>query len=329
MFELVSAYRVAQAVSCASTLGIADALMSGPASSDKLAGRCSLHPGALGALMRVLEALGVVSGDGGPDGAYALTPAGQRLAKGGPGTVSDWAQLMNGPFYAAWGSLGHTVRTGRPGHDEALGEGFWDYLRNRPELEDCFQRVMAASVARDVQPALALLDLSRCSRLIDVGGGSGETAAFLLARYAELRITLVEQPDVAALAADLISRHGFSDRCDVLGQSFLEDGVPHDGDVLLLCRVLGDWDDEGARRILRACRQVMAPASVLAVVTDLRAPSVNLAGAMRDLDMLVLTGGWSRDENDYASLFAAEALRLRDVHRDADSRWVLLLADPV
>jgi hypothetical protein len=50
---------------------------------------------------------------------------------------------------------------------------------------------------------------------------------------------------------------------------------------------------------------------------------------MRDLDMLVLTGGWSRDENDYASLFAAEALRLRDVHRDADSRWVLLLADPV
>ena len=83
-------------------------------------------------------------------------------------------------------------------------------------------------------------------------------------------------------------------------------------DAYLLSRVLHDWDDDDAVRVLRTCRRAMRPDSVLLVVEAvLPERAVDDPAAVRmDLHVLLLLHGRERTAAEYAALFAAAGLRL-------------------
>jgi len=92
--------------------------------------------------------------------------------------------------------------------------------------------------------------------------------------------------------------------------------VPAGGDIYLLCQVIHDWDDEHARKILHACRRVMAPAAKLVVLDRVMPERIEpspmiQANVLLDLRMLVGTrGGRERTADEFAALLTAAALRL-------------------
>jgi hypothetical protein len=55
-------------------------------------------------------------------------------------------------------------------------------------------------------------------------------------------------------------RAGLSARCHVEAGDFLSE-VPARGDIYVLRKVIHDWDDERARRILGTCRSAMTDGS--------------------------------------------------------------------
>ena len=96
----------------------------------------------------------------------------------------------------------------------------------------------------------------------------------------------------------------------VIGDFF--ESVPAGADAYLLSRVLHDWDDEDALRILRVCREAMsAEARLLVVDAILPERAVDQPFAIRmDLHMLLMLGARERTEAEFRDLLARAGFEL-------------------
>jgi hypothetical protein len=96
---------------------------------------------------------------------------------------------------------------------------------------------------------------------------------------------------------------GLSARAQCVAGDFFID-VPSDADMYVLSRVLHDWDDADAVRILRTCRKRMPPNSRLLIVEAVlpERAADNPAVILMDLHMLLLLGARERTLQEYAEL---------------------------
>ena|GEM_PF-6655991 len=113
----------------------------GPQNRPKTAAELSDEVGAaehsLTRLLRALADMGVLRRAG--DAGFALTPVGALLRSDVGGSLRPTALMEGSPWMrAAWGELSHSVKTGEPAADHALGQSVYDYLRERPEQEQVF-----------------------------------------------------------------------------------------------------------------------------------------------------------------------------------------------
>lgn len=84
-------------------------------------------------------------------------------------------------------------------------------------------------------------------------------------------------------------------RCQV-GNFF--EAVPRGGDAYILKNVLGNWDDDRAVAILRACRRAMGPrGTLLAIQAVVGPPNEGVRGAFTDLNMLLMEAGQQGRQN--------------------------------
>ena len=65
---------------------------------------------------------------------------------------------------------------------------------------------------------------------------------------------------------------GVKDRCQIVGGNFF-DSVPPGGDLYLISRVLLNWEDAEAIKILKNCYQAMTPKDKLMVVDFMFPPA--------------------------------------------------------
>ena len=143
---------------------------------------------------------------------------------------------------------------------------------------------------------LRAYDFSRFSTIVDVGGGDGTFMAALLQAY----------PDAKGIVFDRFACAGPVQ--SVAGDFFA--AVPGGGDCYLLSRVLHDWNDEDAARILRTVRRAMnGPRTVLLVERLLDGDSSEEA-ALSDLNMMVMNGGRERTLEEFRALLASTGFAL-------------------
>ena len=98
-------------------------------------------------------------------------------------------------------------------------------------------------------------------------------------------------------------------RCKLVAGDFFE-AVPEGADAYVLKKVLHDWSDEDAVRILTNCRRAMAAGGRVLVVETLIPPG-NAPDPIKvmDINMLVVTGGRERTADEFADLFGRAGLR--------------------
>jgi hypothetical protein len=121
---------------------------------------------------------------------------------------------------------------------------------------------------------------------------------------------LFDRPDVVAGAAPTLEAAGIAARCTRVGGDFFAPPLPT-GDLYLLRQVIHDWDDARSIAILRHCALAMPPEGKVLVIEALIPPG-NTPSPVKflDLQMLVMTGGRQRTEEEYCQLYAAAGLRL-------------------
>jgi hypothetical protein len=295
-WELIDSFLTFQLVHVAARLGVGDALADGPLTGDELARAVGAEPSALTRVLRGLAAEGVLDEQG---DRFALTPLGEAL-RALKGSILARGEL----YYRAAGGLLDAVRQGGTPFERVYGERFFEHLSRRPADEAAFQASMAARSEREARDVVAAYDFTGLRRLVDVGGGSGALLAAILDAAPELEGVLVDRP-----AAVEQARRRLGGRAECVAGDFFA-SVPDGADAYLLSRVIHDWPDDDAIRILATCRAAMADGSRLLLVESvLPERAADSPEAIRmDLHMLILFGARERTEREYARLLSAAGL---------------------
>jgi len=320
--QMVNGYQVSRAVHVAAMLGIADLLADGPRGVEELATRTGSHAPTLYRVLRLLASVGVFAED--VEGRFGLTPRAECLQADVPGSLRAWTIMFGGPsFWASWGALPDSVRTGETAFPLVHGMDRWEYLARHPEESAAFDAAMTELSAGESAAVLDSYDFSGIGVLADVGGGKGGLLAAILAANPSMRGILLDQPHVVAGAAELLSQAGVADRCQIVGGSFFE-SVPGGADAYLLKSIIHDWPDEQAIAILRTCRAAMADGGKLLLLERIIRPGnePDLAKLI-DLIMLVMNGGRSRTADELDRLLATAGFRLGSTVRTASPLSVL------
>lgn len=308
-------------VLCAAVrLGVADALANGALSIDELASATETNPIALRRFMRALATIGVVEEIA--PARFELTAFGDPLRRDAPNSV--WASMV---FWSdlladAWTYLPECVRAGdRSGAEAARQrEGTSSRWSREPDAKSIFHAVFAEASADDFAPLVAAWDFSRCRVIADLGGGGGGLLAAVLASQPRARGVLVEQQAAIDGASKRFEASGLSARCEFVAGDLLE-SVPPGADVYLMRCVLHGYDDEAALRILRNVRRAMQPDSRLLLIevalpSRVDRPDPELEKLiMSDLNMLAVTGGRERSEDEWNALLGSAGFDPRGILR--------------
>jgi hypothetical protein len=312
LLEMISSGWMTQALYVAARLGIADVLAQGPKGSVDLAGSLGVHADSLHRLLRALTALGVCAER--HDGVFELAPLGQYLRTGVTGSLRSFALFWGGSLWPLWGTLLHSVRTGRNARALVTGKDPFASLAQNPEAASVFSGAMTEIAALMADGMVRACDWSDIRRLIDVGGGHGELLVAILRANPAMRGVLFDLPQTLASATGSIETAGVGDRCELVPGSFFE-SVPGGGDAYLLKSVLHNWNDDRALAILAACRRAMAGQGTLLIVErvlpDRMQPSPeHRVMAASDLNMMVALAGRERTASQFGALLAAAGFRL-------------------
>jgi hypothetical protein len=318
---LLTGFRVSAALSVAAELGLSDELAAGPRDVGDLAAAVGADEDSLLRLLRALVTVGAYAE--GPDRVFTSTPLGDGLRSDVPGTLRPLARMFqDGALWAAWGHLGHSVRTGENAFEALHGVDVWAHRRAHPERNEVFNQAMAAQSAAAAAAVVAAYDFSGAASVVDVGGGQGALLEAVLAANPALVGTVFDQAHALPAAAPTTASPSVARRWRTRAGSFFEE-VPA-ADAYLLKLVLHDWPDDECVQILRTCRRsLIAGGSVLVVETVLDRPGQEQFAAFSDLNMLVLPGGRERTERQYTALLDAAGLRLAAVHHTTGRLSVL------
>lgn len=303
-FEALSAdmvgYWRTRTIAAAVELGIAEEL---PASAGGVARQLGLSEDRAERFLRALGELSLVRQEA---GLWHLTRRGAYLSKDHSLTLADAALEYAGQLGDAWASLAGAVRgQGEPRRPEIFAAVAAD-----PQRCKTHHRMLSSYARHDYEHLVPLLDLAGTERVIDAGGGVGALADILLARHPRLQVTVLDLPEVIAQR----QRDG-SGRLHLHGGDLF---APWDvrGTVVVLARVLHDWDDADALRILCRARESLSVGDRLFVV-EMVLPKDSTAGALCDLHLLVATGGRERTAEEFRILLERSGFHLEDVRQTA------------
>jgi hypothetical protein len=302
-------FMVTQSIGTVARAGIADLVADGHDTIPELAAGSGLPVDSLRRILRALAALEIFSVDG---DRVRNTPKSQLLRAEVPDSVNWIAQSFASEHYRVWERAEQAFRTGAAATPAVLGSGYFEWLGEHPAEAAIFNRAMAAGSAYKLR---SLEQLAWSDELVvDVGGGTGGLLSGLLANHPALRGIVVDLPHSETVARETFERAGVADRCTFVSGNFFE-AVPSGGDVYVLSHILHDWDDEPARRILRAIRTAAGDSARLVILDNvLDAGPGAIVPKLLDLHMLVLVGGRERTEAEWSRLLADVGFSLVRIH---------------
>jgi hypothetical protein len=230
--------------------------------------------------------------------------------------LGDLAIVRGDLYYGSAAGLFDSVVHGGVAFERAYGQSFFDHLVDHPEAGAALHRAMAGRAESEARDVVAAYDFSDARLLVDVGGGQGVLLTAILHAVPQLSALLVEREDVVTAARQRLAAAGLAERAECVPGDFFG-GVPEGGDTYLMSRVLHDWSDADARRILASCRSAIPDHGRLLVVDAiLPERAVDQPFAVRmDLHMLLLFGSGERTEAEFGELLASAGFRLRRVTR--------------
>ncbi len=312
MMELILNAWVAQTITTAADLGVADALAGGPLSGAQLADRVGADADALKRLMRALIGIGIFRQ--GSDGRYALNALAETLRTDAPVSMAGMARWVGSPQHREhWSHLTDAIRTGHPVVPELRGKPVFEYLAGEAALREVFNSAMTNLSEFATVPLTAAYDFSAFGTIVDVGGGHGRLLAAILETTPDSRGVLFDLAEVVAFAPELFRKYGVDDRVRIEEGSFF-DSVPEGGDAYVLKNVIHDWPEEEAVRILKNVRTAARTGARL-LLCEFVIPDHDrdFHGKWVDIEMLVVAGARERTADEYGRLCDQAGFRLNRV----------------
>jgi hypothetical protein len=274
-------------------------------------------------LRRVLRALagrGVFEES--ENGQYQLSRMGQYFLADHPGTVAGSAIWHPWDLHA-WAEFNATLREGGAAFPKYFGRSLFEYLASHPDAGEKYDISMQRRTSALLRVALPAWNWPSNGTIVDIGGGTGLLLSEVLKQNPELKGVLFDRRDVVDRAPEVLASAGVSPRVKIMAGDFLKDAIPPNCELYVLASVLHDWNDEGARNLLRRCTDAMGPHSRLLIFESVLS-SRNIPDIFKSLDlhMLVLVGGRERSETEWRELLDSSGLSLVNIKPTPGPCWI-------
>jgi predicted O-methyltransferase YrrM len=144
------------------------------------------------------------------------------------------------------------------------------YVRNGPVTpsidkthwtEERMRNIAGVALLGGLQSAIASVDLAGHSRLLDIGGGHGLFSVFFTRKYPGLHATIVELPEVAAIARDYVAHCEAGDSVDIVAADYRDLRPAGAYDVVFLSNVAASLPEIG--RLLSIAKDSLEPGGMV------------------------------------------------------------------
>nr|GLL19442.1 trans-resveratrol di-O-methyltransferase-like isoform X2 [Ipomoea trifida] len=244
---------------------------------------------------------------------YVLTASSKLLLKTQIPNLSPFARLMVDPVMVApWQVLGDWFSRNDESEEStpfeaAHGAPMWEFCDKDSRFNNVFNQAMASD---SQMMSLVVKDCGQVfegvTTLVDVGGGTGTIAKFILEAFPRLKCTVFDLPHVVAHQIQ-------SENLRFLGGNMFH-SIPS-ADAIMFKHVMHNWNDERCVKILKKCREAISnnekdgvKGKVIIIDMVLGAEKENEADAtevklMFDVLMMILLTGKERTEKEWERLF--------------------------
>jgi len=318
LMGMVNGYWVSRCLFVAAELGISDHLTGDTAKSiNDLASLTQADAKSLYRVMRALAGVGIYAEI--EPFHFINTPKSALLQSKVPGGVRPFVRMaLGGEHFEAWGDLMHSVRTGETGVKHVYGMEIWQYF-NQPqnnERSKVFNESMSALSENLGAMATAAYDFSPYSTIVDIGGGYGSLIASILKSVpnSTTKGMVFDLESVVSEAKMKVSDPVLIQRCEFVAGDFFK-SVVAGADLYIMKWIIHDWSDEDCKVILNNVRKAMKPDSKLLILDSvIETGNVFQPEKFMDVNMLVMTGGKERTEQEFSVLLSSVGLRLQNIY---------------
>lgn len=322
MLQMIGGKWVTAALSAAASLGIPARLKQHPKSVEALAQECRAHPEKLQRLLSALCSLNVLQSD--PTNHYHLTTLGETLL---PGELGELAEYAGRSFaWAPWAQLDASVQSDKSAFQLHHGTPLYPYLSQNEEDARHYDQGVDAFTQDEARALVEALQIYGNKTVLDLGGGQGSLLIEMLRTAPKLQGILFDLPEVVERAQQRPEFDAMRERVAFTGGDFTQH-IPVLADIILLKRVLHNWDDAGARRILENARVALRNADARIVVIEAVLLPENFPdlGRLIDLEMMVMCDdGKERTKPALRRLLAQTGFRLEQSGSlPGGARWLL------
>lgn len=303
LMQMSMGFIVSQAISVAAKLRIADHLNDSAKTLEELAEATATNVSALYRLMRGLTSVGVFKKD--IENRYSNSEISEFLRSDHPASMRAATHMIGDrEHWNSHGNMLHTVKTGETAFEHTFGMPVFEYYAQNPGPAQIFDDAMTSFSSVISNAVAAAYDFSQAETIADIGGGHGLLLETVLQSAPKAKGILFDQPQVVAGAKT-------SERIEKIGGNFFEE-IPVEADIYLLKFIIHDWNDAQSETILKnLAKSAKSGAKVLLVESvveeDDNTPSMS---KIMDLNMLSMTTGKERTENEYAELFGKTGFKL-------------------
>ncbi|MEQ9446557.1 MAG: methyltransferase [Rhodospirillaceae bacterium] len=298
----------ARCIAIAAELGISDKLAQKPMTAEELANACDVHAPSLFRLLRFLASIEIYHQD--TTGHFRNTDASEVLRDDVAGSVRSMVRTAwQDVIWETYKELPKAMKTGQTAFTLAHGSAFFDKLAAEPDLGTLFDASMALMSNAENTIIASAYPFGEATDVIDIGGGRGGLLAEILKLHTNLKGILFDQSHVLS-DPQFLKDANLMDRCALVAGNFFSD-VPAHHDIYLLKRILHDWSDKAAVRILKNVKAALKPESRIAVIDAVIQPgNASDPNKYLDVGIMALLDGRERTAEDFESLFTQAGLQI-------------------
>ena len=291
---LAGGHAEARAIQTALKLRVFDVLERAALDADALARATGTNRRAVAILADAMVSLGLLEKR---ERRYDLTAVSRQFMLKSSAEYLGGMILFDEAIFEMWAHLDQTIQTGAPARR-------LDMFQSRAEETERFIRAMDSLTRARGDPLYVAehLDLSRVSKVADVGGGPGTYTAAMLRRWPHLRAAIYDLPATLEVARRILAEREprVSERIDLVRVDYLYDEIPGPCGALFMSNIIHNEDETTNSELFRKCFRALEPGGLMIIKdhimnTELTAPR---SGAIFALYLLLTTRGrdYSFDE---------------------------------
>lgn len=278
------------AVNAACELELFDRVFEGQNSLNKLVKSNSWDSKNLSSLLEFLLLNGYLNKI--QEDELALTEKSNMLRKNNTEGLYHACLNWSGEHLIAWQNLNYTVATGKSSFEHIYNKQYFEYLSSEPQKLISYHKAMFEYAIDDYKELPNIVDFSRHSSIMDVGGGFGAAISIIHKNNINVSCVLFDLAEVVSHAPNL--------SVEKIGGDFFQE-IPKCSEAIILSRVLHDWDNDKSNVILSNCKRALPMNGTLYVIENC-ADKVQTNLSLLSLNMAAMCQSFERSSTEYISL---------------------------